>query len=402
VALEVVSPRIRGFICTNAHPAGCAASVAHQVDVAKKARPAGAAGGNALIVGASTGYGLASRIAAAFTHDMATAGVFLEREPSDRKTATAGWYNSAAFHAQAAAAGRKAVSVNGDAFSNAVRAETLERIRREMGPIDLFIYSLASPVRMHPDTGTQLRSTLKPVGASYVTKTLDLDRETVGEVTLEPASQAEIDATVAVMGGDDLLRWTRALSEAGLLSKTARVVAYSYVGPKLTWPIYRDGTIGQAKTDLLRACRGIHAELNKTGGGAWISINSAVVTQASSAIPAVPLYLSLLRQVMVRKGVWEEIIVEVVRLLGDHLAPGRTPRVDSEGRIRVDDLEMAADIQAEVQRLWDESTSENVHRLGDVAGMKRDFQQLFGFSIDGVDYAAPVEIDVPMGDAAGV
>jgi enoyl-[acyl-carrier protein] reductase / trans-2-enoyl-CoA reductase (NAD+) len=399
---EVIAPRIRGYICTNAHPAGCAAEVARQIAVARAARTADARGGNALIVGASTGYGLATRVAAAFSHGMATAGVFYERASSGGKTASAGWYNTAAFTDAAVEARLGTANVNGDAFSDAVKRETLQRLRAEMGPVDLFVYSLASPVRTHPETGQLIRSSLKPVGRPYVTKTMDLDKAVISEVTLEPASEDEIRNTVAVMGGDDLKRWMHALREAGMLAPAVRVVAYSYIGPQVTWAIYKDGTIGRAKKDVEAAVREIDAELRKSGPGrAWISVNSAVVTQASSAIPAVPLYLALLNRVLAQKGIKEDVIHEMVRLMNEQLAPGRTPATDSEDRIRVDDLEMRADVQAEISGLWKRVTTENVAQLGDVASVQNEFRRLFGFSVDGVDYSKPVEVEVGL-ERAGV
>jgi len=397
MAMEVISPRIRGFVCTNAHPEGCAAAVRRQVGIARAARPAAPRGGTALVIGASTGYGLGSRIAAAIGHDMDTLGVFLERSPSGSKTGTAGWYNTVAFHDAADHAGRKAVSINADAFSNATRERALDRIRRELGPIDLLVYSLASPVRTHPETGQSFRSSLKPIGRAYTTKTLELEDSRVHEVTLEPATQEEIDATVAVMGGDDLRRWMDALARADLLAPGVRVTAYSYIGPQLTWPIYRDGTIGAAKNDVRRVVDELDAQLRKShGGGAWVSMNAGVVTQASSAIPAVPLYISLLYQVMGDLGLKEEPIHQMVRLLNDHLAPGAIPAPDSDRLIRLDDRELRADVQARVAGMWREVTTENVRSLCDLDLVKREFQQLFGFAVEGVDYSKPAETESPI------
>lgn len=397
MSLEVVSPRMRGFLCTNAHPGGCAASVGHQVLVAEQGRNGGPRGGNALVIGASTGYGLASRIATAFGHGMATVGVFLERGASGSKTGSAGWYNSAAFHAEAARAGLKAASFNADAFSHETRRQVLERIARDFGPIDLVVYSLASPVRTHPDTGIQYRSTLKPVGRTYTTKTLDLEKERVFEVTLEAASQEEIDATVAVMGGNDLDLWIGALLEGDLLARGARVTAYSYIGPELTWPIYKDGTIGQAKADIKRTCDNLNERLQaKVGGNAWVAVDAAVVTQASTAIPAVPLYLSLFSQVATSMGIKEAPIHQMVRLFNTHLGRGISPRLDAQGLIRMDDLEMRPEVQADVLGRWSRATTETIRELADLDGFRSDFHQLFGFDVPGVDYTAPTEIEASL------
>lgn len=395
--LEVVSPRLRGFICVNAHPAGCAENVALQVRQAKS-EPWTAPGGNALIVGASTGYGLASWITAAFAGRMGTLGVFLERPPSEKKTATAGFYNAAAVLRLARGEGLKAGALNGDAFSNAIRAEAVERIRRDLGPLDLVVYSLASPVRVHPDDGSTIRSALKPVGKPYTTRTIDLDKERLSEITLEPASPEEIADTVAVMGGDDLRRWVEALLEAKLLAKEARVLAYSYIGPSLTWPIYRTGTIGQAKADLEKTVRALDVRLaGEVAGHAWTSVNAAVVTQASSAIPGVPLYLALIAPILEKKGLLERPIDQILRLMKVHAGPGKTPAFDAEGRIRMDDWEMREEVQSVVAKGWNEVTPETLTALADLDGFKREFRRLFGFGVPGVDETRPVEIDVPLG-----
>lgn len=394
--LEVVSPRLRGFICVNAHPAGCAENVALQVRQAKSG-PWPVPGGNALIVGASTGYGLASWITAAFAGRMGTLGVFLERPPSEKKTATAGFYNAAAVLRLARQEGLKADALNGDAFSNAVRAEAVERIRRELGPLDLVVYSLASPVRVHPDDGRTIRSSLKPVGQPYTTRTIDLDKERLSEITLDPASPEEIADTVAVMGGDDLRRWVDALLEAKLLARGARVLAYSYIGPSITWPIYRTGTIGQAKADLEKTIHTLDARLvDAVGGRAFTSVNAAVVTQASSAIPGVPLYLSLITPVLAGKKLLEHPIDQILRLMRVHAGPGKTPAVDAEGRIRMDDWEMREDVQGVVTKGWNEVTPETLAAYADLDGFRSEFRRLFGFGVPGVDESQPVEIDVPL------
>jgi enoyl-[acyl-carrier protein] reductase/trans-2-enoyl-CoA reductase (NAD+) len=396
MAAEVVSPRIRGFICVNAHPEGCAAAVRRQIAIARAGLEPEPGARNALIVGASTGYGLATRIAAAFGLGMRTTGVFFERPPSN-KTATAGWYNSAAFHREAAAAGLYSANFNGDAFAHETKQQVLDRIKRELGPIHVLVYSLASPVRVHPDTGVTHRSALKPVGRPFVTKTIDLAKQIVTEITIEPASAEELEGTIAVMGGDDLRLWVEALLDRGLLAEGARVVAYSYIGPELTWPIYHSGTIGRAKADLERVCRTLDRELREQlGGGAWVSVNKAVVTQASSAIPVVPLYLSILLRVLGTDGLDEQPIDQMVRLLRDHLGAGSTPVLDAEGRIRLDDRELQPRIQAEVLERWNRVTTATLERETSFDQFQREFRRLFGFELEEVDYEAPVEIEVPL------
>jgi len=397
VPLEVVTPRIRGFICTNAHPAGCAAAVDEQIRLAEAAAAKRDAGGNALILGGSTGYGLASWITTAFAHRMSALAVFYERPPSEKKTASAGFYNAVAVTKRAAERGLKTAAVNGDAFSNAVKQEVVERVRSGFGPLDLVVYSLASPVRVHPDDGRTIRSALKPVGEPYTTKSIDLDKDRVVDVTLEPAAESEVADTVAVMGGDDLARWIRALEAANLLARGARVLAYSYIGPRLTWPIYRTGTIGLAKADLEKTTRELDRRLAESAGGhAWVSVNAAVVTQASSAIPGVPLYLALLGKIQGKKGLAEKPIDQILRLFADHAGPGRTPTLDSEGRIRIDDREMKEDVQEIIAQRWRDVTTETLPQLTDLDGFKRDFRRLFGFDVEGVDYARPVEIDAAL------
>jgi enoyl-[acyl-carrier protein] reductase / trans-2-enoyl-CoA reductase (NAD+) len=397
VPLEIVSPRQRGFICTNAHAAGCAAAVADQVRRAEVPGAAEASGGKALVIGASTGYGLASWITAAFGYRMGTLGIFLERPPAEKRTATAGYYNAAAFLRLARERGLSAGAVNGDAFSNTVRQDVLERVQRELGPLDLVVYSLASPVRVHPDDSRTIRSALKPVGLAYATRSIDLDKDRLIEVTLEPASDEEISDTIAVMGGDDLRRWVEALLAARLLSPGARVLAYSYIGPQLTWPIYRTGTIGLAKADLEKTVRELdRAVAEAVGGHAWTSVNTAVVTQASSAIPGVPLYLALIAPVLAEKGLLEHPIDQILRLMRTHAGPGRTPVLDAEGRIRMDDREMREDVQSVVGQRWRDVTPETLPALADLEGFKREFLRLFGFGVPGIDEREPVETDVPL------
>ena len=393
---QVVQQKARGFICINAHPAGCAKAVERQIEHIVGSRPTDAAGPkSALVIGSSTGYGLASRIALAYGFSAKTLGLFFEKPPSGKRTATAGWYNSAAFEQRARESGLYASSLNGDAYSDELKRAAAERIRRDMGQVDIVIYSLASPRRTNPRTGEALMSALKPIGEIYSGKTIDLGSGEVTTATVEPASDDEIRQTVAVMGGEDWRWWIELLLEQGLLADGARTLAYSYVGPELTWPIYRNGTIGRAKQDLERTANDLDALLTeRLGGGAWVSVNKAVVTQASAAIPVVPLYISLLFRVMKEKGIHEGCIEQMRRLCFDHLAENRTPVVDGSRLIRLDDLEMRPDVQSEVEALWPQVTTGNLDAMSDFAGMKRDFNQLFGFDVPGVDYDAPIETDV--------
>lgn len=395
---QTVRQRSRGFICVNAHPGGCARNVEEQIRAVTEAKPQGASGpGRALVVGSSTGYGLSARIALAWGFGAKTAGVFFERPPDGKKTATAGHYNSAAFHRLARAEGLWAGSINGDAFSDEIKAETAKMIRDNLGQVDLVVYSLASPRRIDSRSGRTYESALKSIGASYRGKTVDLGSGNVLEATIEPASPDEIEQTVAVMGGEDWRWWIEALLDEGLLADGARTVSFSYVGPELTWPIYRDGTIGIAKKDLYRTASELNATLaDKLGGSALVSVNKAVVTQASSAIPVVPLYISLLFRVMKEKGLHEGCIEQMRRLCFDHLADGKTPATDGEGLVRLDDLEMRSDVQAAVAELWPKVSTENLRELSDFDGFRRGFNQLFGFDLEGVDYDVPVETDIPL------
>lgn len=400
---QVVNMRARGFICINAHPQGCANNVARQVaEVLEHAQSEGWHAKmapetrikNALILGSSTGYGLASRIAVAWGFQARTLGVFFERPPEDDRTATAGWYNTVALDRLAKRDKLFAAHINGDAFSEEVKREAVELIRREMAPIDLVVYSLASPRRVHPRTGETHNSVLKPIGAAYTNKTIDLSTRKVTEVTIAPASEKEIEDTVAVMGGEDWEMWVRLLADEGLLAPGARTVAYSYIGPSLTWPVYRDGTIGRAKVDLENAAARLDALLQKKlGGHAWVAVNKAVVTQASAAIPVVPLYMSLLFRVMGEKKTDEDTAAQMRRLFFEILA-AKMPAVDEARRIRVDDREMREDVQSEVAALWPQVNTENLSTISGYASFERGFRNLFGFEVDGVDYSLPVETDL--------
>src|SRR4051812_46526246 len=389
----IIKPKVRGFVCVTAHPTGCATHIQQQIDYVKSKGPIAGGPKNVLIIGASTGYGLASRITAAFGSGAATLGVFFERPSEEGRPATPGWYNSIAFSRAAKAAGLYAGNINGDAFSDDIKRQAIEMIRRDMGgPIDLVVYSLASPRRTHPKTGVVHKSVLKPLGAPYTNKTVDTDKGIVSEVTIEPANEAEAADTVAVMGGEDWEMWMQALADAKLLAPGATSVAYSYIGPVHTWPIYKDGTIGLAKVDLERAAKAIDAKLKAHGGGrAFISVNKALVTQASSAIPVVPLYISILYKVMKAAGTHEGCIEQMQRLFATQLYNGNSPKFDSEGRVRVDDWEMRPEIQNPVSDIWPKVTTENLAALTDIAGYRTEFLKLFGFGLPGVNYEAEVE-----------
>ena len=361
----------------------------------------GAIGGgpaNVLVIGSSTGYGLASRITAAFGSGAKTMGVFFERPPTEKKIATAGWYNSAAFHRAARAEGLYARSFNGDAFSDGMKKEVVEAIADDLGQVDLVVYSLASPRREHPRTGKMHKSALKPIGQDYTAKTVDTDRGIVSEVTIEPATEEEIADTVAVMGGEDWDYWMQALAGAGVLAPGAKTVAYDYIGPDVTWPVYTNGTMGRAKIHLREAARRIDERLRESGGGAYVSVNKALVTQASSAIPVVPLYISILYRVMKENGNHEGTIEQIQRLFATHLYNGNEPRIDEKGLIRIDDWEMEPGIQDAVREIWPRVTSENLREITDFNNYQEEFLKLFGFGLPGVDYEADVDPLVSLDD----
>ena len=383
----IIEPRMRGFICLTAHPDGCAQNVKNQIEYVKsKGKINGAK--RVLVIGASTGFGLASRITSAFGCDAATIGVFFEKEPSAGKTATPGWYNSAAFEDEATKAGLYTKSINGDAFSNEVKQQTIDLIKKDLGQIDLVIYSLASPVRMHPTTGVLHRSTLKPIGNTFTNKTVDFHTGVVSDVTIEPATQEDIDNTVVVMGGEDWSMWMNAMKEAGVLADGAMTVAYSYIGPEVTEAVYRKGTIGRAKDHLEATAFDITNDLKSINGKAFVSVNKALVTQASSAIPVVPLYMSLLFKIMKKDGSHEGCIEQMQRLYSDRLYNGSEIPTDEKGRIRIDDWEMRQVYQDEIAELWKSISTETLTENGDLAGYKSDFLNLFGFGFDSVDYSA--------------
>lgn len=389
----VIKPRIRGFICTNAHPVGCAAHVQEQIDFVK-AQPKVDGPKRVLIIGCSTGYGLSSRIVSTFNAGAKTVGVCFEKEPSERKTGTAGWYNVAAFHEKARAEGYYAETLNGDAFSDEMKERTIAKIKEELGQVDLVVYSLASPKRMDPETGTLYSSTLKPVGKAYTTKTYDTDKDLVHDISLEPATEEEIANTVKVMGGEDWERWLKALSAAGVLAQNCQTTAYTYIGKELTWPIYGHATIGKAKEDLDRAAAALRADYDELGLKAYVSSLKAVVTQASSAIPVMPLYISLMYKVMKEEGSHEGCIEQIYRLFSEALYVDE-PALDEEGRLRMDAKETNDATQAVIKGVWDQVTQENFHELADYKGYHADFLRLFGFGIEGVDYEADTNPLVP-------
>jgi len=383
----IIEPRMRGFICLTAHPNGCEQNVKNQIEYVKsKGKIDGAK--RVLVIGASTGFGLASRISSAFGCDAATIGIFFEKPASEGKTATPGWYNSAAFENEAHNAGLYAKSINGDAFSKEVKQQTMEMIKSDLGQVDLIIYSLASPVRMHPETGVLHRSTLKPIGSTFTNKTVDFHTGNVSEVSIEPATQEDIDNTVKVMGGEDWLMWIQELKAAGLLANEATTIAYSYIGPAVTEAVYRKGTIGRAKDHLEATAFTITDNLKDINGKAYVSVNKALVTQASSAIPVIPLYISLLYKIMKSNLVHEGCIEQIQRLYSERLFTGKEVPTDTSGRIRIDDWEMREDVQAKVSDLWSKATTESLPEIGDLEGYKQDFLNLFGFGFKGVDYNA--------------
>ena len=387
----IVKPRIRGFVCITSHPTGCEANVREQAAYAK-AHAIERGPKKVLVVGSSTGYGLSSRITAAFGCGADTLGVYFERPGADGRTGTAGWYNSTAFGKVAEESGVKAIDLNGDAFSNEIKEEAIRLLAEEIGPVDLFIYSLASPRRTDPTDGETYKATLKPIGGVYVNKNLNTDKAAVEEVSINPATDDDILHTQKVMGGEDWALWTDALLEANLLAEGAKTVAYSYIGPQVTQPIYRNGTIGEAKKHLENTSKSLNEKLaSSCGGSAYVAVNKAVVTQASSAIPVVPLYVSILFKLMKEAGTHEGCIEQIVRLFGQRLyADGEIP-VDEDGRLRVDDREMEPAIQQQIKEIWPQVTTENLHELTDFAGYQAEFLKLFGFGLETVDYDAEVE-----------
>lgn len=389
----IIKPRVRGFMCITTHPVGCEANVKGQIDYINNQPSIDGLSDNStkrvLVIGSSTGYGLAARITAAFGGGASTLGIFFEKEGTEKKPGTAGWYNSAAFHKFAEQDGLYAKSINGDAFSDEIKQKTIDTIKKDLGQVDLVIYSLASPRRQHPKTGEVFNSTLKPIGKDVTLRGINTDKEEIQEFSLEAANEEEIANTVAVMGGEDWQMWMNALAEAGVLADGAKTTAFTYVGEKVTWDLYWDGTIGQAKKDLDKKVLDIRDQLAATGGDARVAVLKAVVTQASSAIPIMPLYLSLLFKAMKEDGSHEGCIEQLYRLYSECIYSD-TPRLDDEGRLRVDELELRPEIQDKVAEAWAQINTDNVAELTDFSGYQKEFLRLFGFEIDGVDYEADV------------
>lgn len=389
----IIKPRTRGFICTTSHPAGCAAQVQKQIDYVQS-KPAIEGPKNVLVIGASTGYGLAARITAAFGAQANTVGVYRPSSGSEKRTASAGWYNSAAFEQAARDAGLKSYSVTGDAFAKETKDKTIELIKEKIGKVDLVIYSVASARKTDPETGETFNSVLKPIGKPFTNKTVNFHTGEVTEITIEPATEKEIQETVAVMGGDDWEDWIDALRAAEVMSENATTISFSYIGSEITKAVYRDGSIGRAKDHLEATALKLNDELKLSGGRAYVVVSKGLVTQSSSAIPIVPLYISSLYKIMKEKGIHEGCIEQTYRLFADRLYAGGEPPVDEVGRIRIDDWELREDVQAEVVKIWDQVTSDNIYDLTDLEGYRKEFFQLFGFETEGVDYEADVNPDV--------
>jgi enoyl-[acyl-carrier protein] reductase/trans-2-enoyl-CoA reductase (NAD+) len=389
----IITPKIRGFICTTTHPVGCENNVKEQIEYVKSKGKVENGPKRVLVVGSSSGYGLSSRIAAAFGSDASTIGVFFEKPGTEKKTGTAGWYNAAAFDKLAKEAGLYAKSINGDAFSHEAKQKAIELIKEDLGQIDLVVYSLASPVRKMPDTGEVVRSALKPIGEPYRSTAIDTNKDVIIEAEVEPATQEEIDNTVTVMGGEDWELWLNALNDAGVLAEGCKTVAYSYIGTEITWPIYWHGALGKAKQDLDRAATELNNTLSQKGGQANVAVLKSVVTQASSAIPVMPLYLSMVFKVMKEQGLHEGCMEQVDRLFRTGLY-GTTGQIDEGNRFRMDDWELRDDIQDACKAMWPEITTENLFEKTDYAYYKTEFLKLFGFGVDGVDYDADVSPQV--------
>lgn len=392
--MSIIKPKVRGFVCVTTHPTGCAKNVNEQIQYVQSQPAIENAPKKVLVIGASTGYGLSSRITAAFGCKADTFAIFYERPSKNGKPASPGWYNSIALEKAAHDAGLYAQSINGDAFSHEIKQQTIEALKNDMGPVDLVVYSLASPRKTDPDTGETYKSTLKPIGQPFHGKTLDTDKKLVTDVNIEPASQEDIDNTAKVMGGDDWELWMKALDEANLLAPGVKTVAYTYIGPEVTWAIYKNGTIGKAKEHLEQSAKNITKMLESKDGNAYISVNKALVTQASSAIPVVPLYISLLFKIMKEKGTHEGCIEQMYRLFADRMYNKGDLQLDDAGRIRVDDLEMNPEVQQKIKDLWPSVTTDNLDEFADFDGYQKDFLKLFGFEVEGVDYTQDVEVEV--------
>ncbi|NCB57488.1 MAG: trans-2-enoyl-CoA reductase family protein [Gammaproteobacteria bacterium] len=389
----IIAPKVRGFICTTTHPAGCEANVRQQIAYVKSKGPLANGPKRVLVIGASTGYGLASRITAAFGSDAATIGVFLEKAGTEKKPGSAGWYNSAAFDKAAKEAGLYSKSVNGDAFSDECRAKVVELIKADLGQVDMVVYSLASPVRKLPATGELIRSALKPIGEVYTATAVDTNKDELIEAHVEPANEEEIANTIKVMGGEDWELWLQALDQAGVLAEGVKTVAYSYIGTDITWPIYWHGTLGRAKEDLDRASNAIRQQLSSKNGTANVAVLKSVVTQASAAIPVMPLYIAMSFKLMKEQGIHEGCIEQIQRMFYTRLFDGEFVTDDAQ-RIRMDDWELRESVQQACRDLWPQVTTENLSQLTDYQGYKAEFLKLFGFGWEGVDYTADVNPEV--------
>ncbi len=390
----IIQPKTRGFICTTTHPTGCTAHVAEQIAVVKAKGKIENGPKKVLVIGASTGYGLASRITAAFGSDAATVGVFLEKPASENKPGSAGWYNSAAFEKAAHAAGLYAKSINGDAFSHEMRAKTIELIKQDLGQVDMVVYSLASPVRRLPDSGELIRSALKPIGEVYQSTAIDTSKDKIIHSEVEPANDQEIADTITVMGGEDWELWMQALLDADVLADGVKTLSYSYIGTEITWPIYWHGALGKAKEDMDRAAAALRNLLAPLHGSANVAVLKSVVTQASAAIPVMPLYISICFKVMKDQKLHEGTIEQIDRMFRTQIYSSNTSRDDSQ-RIRMDDWELRDEVQNAVQVIWPQVTTENLFELTDYKSYKEEFLKLFGFGLAGVDYAAEVDSIVP-------
>ena len=392
----IIKPKIRGFICTTTHPVGCEANVREQIEYTKAQGQIANAPKRVLVVGSSSGYGLSSRIAAAFGGGASTIGVFFEKAGTEKKPGTAGWYNSAAFDKFAKQEGLYSKSLNGDAFSNEAKQKAIDLIKADLGQIDMVVYSLASPVRKMPETGEVIRSALKPIGETYTATAVDTNKDVLIEASVEPATQEEINDTVTVMGGQDWELWISALSDAGVLAEGCKTVAYSYIGTELTWPIYWDGALGKAKMDLDRAATALNEKLASLNGTANVAVLKSVVTQASSAIPVMPLYIAMVFKKMREEGVHEGCMQQIYRMFSQRLykEDGSVAEVDDTNRLRLDDWELRDDIQEHCRNLWPQVTTENLKELTDYVEYKEEFLKLFGFGVEGVDYDADVATEI--------
>lgn len=387
----IIKPKTRGFICTTTHPTGCEANVKEQIARVKADGAVANGPKKVLVIGASTGYGLASRITAAFGSGAATLGVFLEKPATEKKPGSAGWYNSGAFEKAAHAEGLYAKSINGDAFSNEMRAKAIEIIKADLGQVDLVVYSLASPVRKMPDSGEVVRSVLKPIGNTYKATALDTSKDIIIDAEIEPATEEEIQNTVTVMGGEDWELWIAALKDAGVLADGAKTVSYSYIGTDITWPIYWHGALGKAKEDMDRAAGDLRLSLADIHGSANVAVLKSVVTQASAAIPVMPLYIAMGFKVMKELNIHEGCIEQINRMFRTQLYKEGGAELDDTSRIRMDDWELRDDVQNKVKQLWPQVTDDNIFELTDYQGYKDEFLKLFGFGLDGVDYEADVD-----------